>query len=156
MITVGRLKEKYWQEACKEYIKRLCAFCKIEIIELAQVRLPDNPKEKQIDLALEQEGKNICKILDENEGYNIVLCIEGTLVSSDELSKKMDSCAVNGYSQINFIIGSSFGISQKVKEKCDYKLSMSKMTFPHQLARVILLEQIYRSFQISNHTKYHK
>ena len=96
------------------------------------------------------------KYTDGNSTYNIAMCIEGKIISSEELSEKIQYCGTNGYSTINFIIGSSFGISKSIKDKSDFKLSMSKMTFPHQLARVVLLEQIYRGFQISNHTKYHK
>lgn len=156
LITVGKLKEKYWRDAVAEYSKRLSAFCKLEIVELSEYRLSDNPSEKEIAAALENEAAAMEKYIEGNGVYNIAMCIEGKIISSEELSAKMDSCGIDGYSTINFIIGSSFGISKSVKDKCNFKLSMSKMTFPHQLARVILLEQIYRAFQISNHSKYHK
>lgn len=156
LITVGKLKEKYWRDAVAEYSKRLSAFCKLEIVELPESRLSDNPSEKEILSALENEASAMSKYTDGNSTYNIAMCIDGKIISSEELSEKIQYCGTNGYSTINFIIGSSFGISKSIKDKSDFKLSMSKMTFPHQLARVVLLEQIYRGFQISNHTKYHK
>lgn len=156
IITVGKLKEKYWRDAVAEYSKRLSAFCKLEIIELNESRLSDSPSDKEKLAALDNEAKAMLPYVDGNSTFNIAMCIEGKLVSSEELSDKMDSCGINGYSTINFIIGSSFGIADEIKKKADFKLSMSRMTFPHQLARVVLLEQIYRGFQISNHTKYHK
>lgn len=156
LITVGKLKEKYWRDAVSEYAKRLSAFCKLEIAELSEYRLSDNPSDKEIIAALENEAGTMTKYTDGNGVYNIAMCIEGKQLSSEELSAKMEECGTRGYSTINFIIGSSFGIAESLKKKCDFKLSMSKMTFPHQLARVMLLEQIYRGFQISNHSKYHK
>lgn len=156
LITVGKLKEKYWRDACAEYAKRLSAFCKLEIVELAESRLPDNPSKKEILSALEQEAKSIKTYCDKKGTVNIAMCIEGKQLSSVELSKKMNDYAVDGYSTINFVIGSSFGISDEIKKLCQLKLSMSEMTFPHQLARVMLLEQIYRGFQIQKNTKYHK
>ena len=156
LITVGKLKEKYWRDAVAEYSKRLSAFCKLDIIELQESRLSDTPSDREIFSALENEANAMTIYTDGNSTYNIAMCIEGKIISSEELSAKMEYCGINGYSTINFIIGSSFGISKEIKDKADFKLSMSKMTFPHQLARVILLEQIYRGFQISNNTKYHK
>lgn len=156
LITVGKLKEKYWRDAVSEYAKRLSASCKLEIIELNESRLSDSPSEKEKLSALENEAAAMAKYMDGNGVYNIAMCIEGKIISSEELSAKLDSCGIQGYSTINFIIGSSFGIAKSVKDKCDFKMSMSKMTFPHQLARVMLLEQIYRGFQISKGTKYHK
>lgn len=156
LITVGKLKEKYWRDAAAEYAKRLSAFCKLDIIELNESRLSDNPSEKEKLSALDNEAESMAKYIDGSNTYNIAMCIEGKIISSEELSAKIEDCGTNGFSTINFIIGSSFGIAQSVKQKCDFKLSMSKMTFPHQLARIMLLEQIYRGFQISNHTKYHK
>lgn len=156
LITVGKLKEKYWRDAVSEYSKRLSAFCRLEIVELNESKLPDSPSDKEKLAALENEASAMEKYIGANGAYNIAMCIEGVQLSSEELSEKISGCGVKGFSTINFIIGSSFGISQSVKSKCDLKLSMSKMTFPHQLARVLLLEQIYRSFQIANNTKYHK
>ncbi len=156
IITVGKLKEKYWRDAIAEYSKRLSAFCQLEIIELAESRLSDNPSQKEKDSALASEAKIMKNYTDKKGVFNIAMCIEGKQISSEELSQKISDCSVNGFSQINFIIGSSFGISDEIKNSANFKLSMSKMTFPHQLARVLLLEQVYRSFQISAGTKYHK
>ena len=149
LITVGKLKEKYWRDAAAEYSKRLGAFCKLEIVELNESRLSDNPSEKEIAAALENEAKAM-------KGYTIAMCIEGKQLSSEKLSKKLSECGLNGFSTVNFIIGSSFGIAPEIKAKADLRLSMSEMTFPHQLARIMLLEQVYRAFQISANTRYHK
>ncbi len=156
LITVGKLKEKYWREACAEYAKRLSAFCKLDIVELAESRLSDNPSDKEIQNALIQEAKTMRPYCDKKSAVNIAMCIEGKQFSSIDLSKKLDDFVLQGCNTINFIIGSSFGIANEIKELCRLKLSMSEMTFPHQLARVMLLEQIYRCFQIQNNTKYHK
>lgn len=156
LITVGKLKEKYWREACAEYTKRLSAFCKLEIVELNESRLSDNPSDKEIQNALIQEAKTMRPYCDKKSAVNIAMCIEGKQFSSIDLSKKLDDFVLQGCNTINFIIGSSFGIANEIKELCRLKLSMSEMTFPHQLARVMLLEQIYRCFQIQNNTKYHK
>lgn len=156
LIVVGNLKEKYWVMACDEYLKRLKAFGNAKVIELSEVRLDDNPSQKQIENCLEAEGKKIKEILTANKGYNIAMCIEGKQLSSVELSQKLESIGVNGMSTVNIVIGSSFGMSDEIKNMCDFKLSMSKMTFPHQLARVMLLEQIYRAFSILKGSKYHK
>lgn len=156
LITVGKLKEKYWRDAAAEYVKRLGAFCRIEIIELNECRLSDDPSEKEKQAALETEASAMKKYLDMNGAYNIALCIEGKELTSEELSAAMTACGTRGCSTLNFIIGSSFGIAPSVKQRADLKLSMSRMTFPHQLARVLLLEQIYRGFQIEKGSKYHK
>lgn len=156
LITVGKLKEKYWREACAEYAKRLSAFCKLDIVELNESRLSDNPSNKEIQNALIQEAKTMRPYCDKKSSVNIAMCIEGKQFSSIDLSKKLDDFVLQGCNTINFIIGSSFGIANEIKELCRLKLSMSEMTFPHQLARVMLLEQIYRCFQIQNNTKYHK
>ena len=153
---MGKLKEKYWRDACNEYSKRLSAFCKLEIVEFAESRLSDNPSQKEILSALNNEAKAFKQYVDKKSSFNIAMCIEGGQLTSVELSQKMDSYALQGFSTINIIIGSSFGIDEEIKKKCDLKLSMSKMTFPHQLARVMVLEQVYRAFQIQKHTKYHK
>lgn len=153
IITVGKLKEKYLRDACEEYQKRLSRFANVKIVELNEFRLSDNPSGKEIEHALEIEGDAILK---EAKGFLIAMCIEGKQLSSEKLAKKLSDISVDGQSCISFIIGSSFGICDKVKNTADFKLSMSEMTFPHQLARVMLLEQIYRSFQINNNGKYHK
>ena len=156
LITVGKLKEKYWRDAAAEYVKRLGAFCKIEIVELNEYRLSDEPSAKEIQTALENEAASMEKYLSANGAYNIAMCIEGKQLTSEELSALITDCPTKGYSTINLVIGSSFGIAESVKKKADYKLSMSKMTFPHQMARIVLLEQIYRAFQIEKGSKYHK
>lgn len=153
IITVGKLKEKYLRDACDEYLKRLKRFGNVSVTELDESRLSDNPSEKEIENALNSEAESILKHV---SGYIIPMCIEGKQLSSVKLAEKMAEIPVRGQSTVSFIIGSSFGLSDKVKQKADLKLSMSEMTFPHQLARVMLLEQIYRSFQINGGGKYHK
>lgn len=155
VICEGRLKEKYLRDACDEYSKRLGAYCKLNIIELAPHRIPDNPSENEIANALNAEGREILsKIPDGAKVY--AMCIEGKQMPSEKLARTISECSVQGYSNIVFIIGGSHGLSEDVKKRADFRLSMSKMTFPHQLARVMLLEQIYRAFQISTGGKYHK
>ena len=156
LITVGKLKEDYWRKACDEYVKRLGTLCKIKIAELNEYRISDNPSQKEIENALSEEAKAMIPFIEAKGSFNIAMCIEGKKMSSEALSKTVEKCGVDGFSTVNFIIGSSFGISEEIKRKCALRLSMSDMTFPHQLARVMLLEQIYRSFQISRGTKYHK
>ena len=153
IISVGKLKEKYLRDAIAEYSKRLQAFCNFRIIELDESRLSEKPSQREIEQALETEGKNILR---NSQGFIFSMCIEGKQLSSEEFAKKFTDIGVSGTSAVTFIIGSSFGLSDEVKRKSDFKLSMSKMTFPHQLARVMLAEQIYRAFQINNVGKYHK
>ncbi|MBS6445019.1 MAG: 23S rRNA (pseudouridine(1915)-N(3))-methyltransferase RlmH [Ruminococcus sp.] len=153
LVVIGKLKEKYLRDGCDEYIKRLSKFCNLKIVELDEYKLPDKPSQKDIDNALIIESKNILKHC---EGYIISMCIEGNQVSSEDLAKKFETVTLNGYGTITFIIGSSFGLDSSVKNKSDFKLSMSKMTFTHQIARMLLLEQIYRAFQINTNGKYHK
>ncbi len=155
IICVGKLKEKYLRDASAEYIKRLTAFCKLNIIEIAPYALPDSPTQAQIDAGLEAEGKQILSKI-QNGSYVYAMCIEGKQRSSEALSAEFDKLSVFGESNLTFIIGGSFGLSDAVKARADARLSMSQMTFPHQLARIMLLEQIYRAFQISTGGKYHK
>lgn len=154
LLCIGKLKESYWREACAEYAKRLSAFCRFSIIELPESRLPETPSPVQVTAALQTEGEKILAAV--GNAPLIALCIEGKALSSEALSLKIDSMAVNGASKLCFVIGSSFGLSDSVKCAANLRLSMSPMTFPHQLARVMLCEQIYRAFQILNHGKYHK
>ena len=154
IICVGNLKEKYWRDAVSEYQKRLGAFCTFEIVELQEERLPDSPSQSQIDKALEKEAERILNKVGRMASV-YAMCIEGKCISSEKLAEKM-TADMQTASEIDFIIGSSFGLSDTVKSKANMKLSMSPMTFPHQLARVILCEQIYRAFQISRGGKYHK
>jgi 23S rRNA (pseudouridine1915-N3)-methyltransferase len=154
LVCIGRLKEKYWRDACTEYEKRLGRFCRFSIIELPEIRLPERPSEAQITAALDEEGE---KILSAASGSALIaLCIEGKELSSEALADRIASFGVHGVGSVSFLIGSSFGLSENVKRKTDFRLSMSPMTFPHQLVRVMVLEQIYRAFEILNHGKYHK
>lgn len=155
LLCVGKLKEAYWRDACEEYKKRLGAFCKFHLIEVAEERLPDNPSAAQISATIEAEGKRIMDQIPKDSAV-IPLCIEGKELDSPALAMRMQKLAVEGTSHIVFVIGGSWGLSDVVKSRGVLRLSMSPMTFPHQLARVMVLEQIYRAFQISNGGKYHK
>lgn len=153
LIVIGKLKEDYLKSACAEYIKRLSRYCTFELHELDEFRLSENPSEKEIESALQKEALNIKKYA---KGMIIPLCIEGKQLSSVQFSEKISYAGVSGFSTVTFIIGSSFGLAPEIKSMGNFKLSMSYMTFPHQLARVMLLEQIYRAFQIAEGGKYHK
>ena len=155
IIALGKLKEKYLTDAISEYSKRISAYGKLQIIELNPIRLSDNPSQTEIDNALSKEAEEIKKKIP-NNSYVFSLCIEGKEKSSESFAKAINDAAINGKSNIVFIIGSSFGLSPEIKNLSDFKLSFSPMTFPHQLMRVMLLEQIYRAFQINNNGKYHK
>lgn len=155
IIAMGHLKEKYLREASAEYEKRLKAFCKLDIIELEPVRISDNPKQSEIDNALSLEANKILSLVPSN-AFLMPLCIEGKLISSEELSKKIENVSASVSSHIVFVIGSSYGLSDKIKSQANLKMSMSPMTFPHQLARIMLLEQVYRAFKISQGGTYHK
>lgn len=153
LIVIGKLKEDYLRNACAEYIKRLARYCTFELHELEECRLSENPSEKEILAALKKEGEQIRRFA---RGFIIPLCIEGKQLTSPQLSEKISGAALAGNSTVTFIIGSSFGLDQDIKNMGNLRLSMSAMTFPHQLARVMILEQIYRAFQISTGGKYHK
>lgn len=155
LISIGKLKETWLREASAEYQKRLSAFCRLEITELPPFKLPENPSQAQIEAALMQEGSLITAKIPSNAKV-YALCIEGKQFSSEELSAKLITETNHGVSNIVLIIGSSHGLSEEVKKRADFLLSMSKMTFPHQLARIMLLEQLYRAFMISSGGKYHK
>lgn len=155
VLCIGNLKERYWRDACAEYQKRLSAFCKLTVVELPEERLSDNPSDAQISQTLEAEGKRILSKIPQNAAV-FALCIEGKEFSSPALAGMFDRCANEGKSDMVLIIGGSHGLSDAVKERANTRLSMSPMTFPHQLARVMLLEQVYRAFQISSGGKYHK
>ena len=155
VISVGSIKEAYLKSAVNEYSKRLNAFCRLEIIEIKESRLPDNPNESEIKACLNEEAKRISRYLSPNSNI-VTLCIEGKQLTSPELSDFISQSAVSGKADIIFIIGGSFGISEEIKAKSKLKLSFSKMTFPHQLFRVMLLEQIYRAFSINAGSPYHK
>lgn len=155
VIALGKLKEKYLRDAIDEYAKRISAYGKLDIIELNPVRLSDNPSQAEIDNALAKEAEEIKKKIP-NGSYVFSLCVEGKEKSSEQLAQTIKEIALNGRSNIVFVIGSSFGLSPEIKRLSDCRLSFSPMTFPHQLMRVMLLEQIYRAFQINNNGKYHK
>lgn len=154
-IVIGKLKEKYMKDFSAEYEKRLSGYCKLTVTELEPVKLSDNPSEQEIKNALTKETQMIkAKIL--KNSFVFSMCIEGKQMSSEELSKKLEDIALTGKNNITFIIGSSFGLSDEIKQMSDYKFSMSKMTFPHKLARIMLTEQVYRALSITNNAKYHK
>lgn len=155
IVCVGKIKEKYLEEAIKEYSKRLSKYCKLEMIEVADEKTVENASETVNYQIKEREGERILKHIKE-DAYVITLEITGKQLTSPELAENLDKLGVNGISHITFIIGGSLGLSDKVSARAAYKLSFSKMTFPHQLMRVILLEQIYRSFRINNNEPYHK
>ncbi len=151
LVCVGKLKESYWREAVAEYEKRLRPFCRFQILELPESRLPENPSPAQVSQGLEREG---AAILEKAAGHVISLCIEGKETDSPGLARKLEA-AMQSPGAVTFVIGSSYGLSEEVK-RAGERISMSPMTFPHQLARVMLCEQIYRGFQILGGTKYHK
>ena len=155
LITVGKIKEKYFTDAIAEYAKRLSRYCKLEIVEVPDEKTPDGASESLENQIKEKEGERILSKISDG-AYVVALAIEGKQLSSEELADKMEKWNVNGLSHLVFIIGGSLGRTPKVLNRADFKLSFSKMTFPHQLMRVVLLEQIYRSFRIRNNEPYHK
>ncbi|MBQ8249850.1 MAG: 23S rRNA (pseudouridine(1915)-N(3))-methyltransferase RlmH [Clostridia bacterium] len=155
IVHVGTVKEKYLTDAIAEYEKRLGAYCTVNNISIKDERLPEKPSAAEISAALEKEGERILSAVPQR-AYLIALCVEGKQSSSEEFSEKLTSIAGEGFSDICLIIGGSDGLSDKVKNACRMKLSISKMTFPHQLMRVILLEQLYRALNIAAGGKYHK
>ena len=155
LITVGKLKEKFYLSAAAEYEKRLRGLCSFKLIELPESRLPDAPSPAEIQTGLEKEAEQIFSKIPKSAWF-CVLTPEGKLLSSEALAAKMSEIKISGKSSACFLIGSSFGMSDRVKAKADFKLSMSPMTFPHHLARIMVLEQLYRSESIQAGTKYHK
>lgn len=155
ILCVGKVKEKFYRMAIDEYVKRLGRYCKLEIIEAADEKTPDNASEHEETLIKDKEGERILKNI-RREATVIALAIEGKMLSSEQLAGKISQLGISGESHIQFIIGGSLGLSDKVLKEADLLLSFSKMTFPHQLMRVILLEQIYRSFRIIKGEPYHK
>lgn len=156
IVTVGKLKEAYWRDACAEYRKRLSAWSRVEIVELPESRLPDSPSEKSILAALAEEGRGMEAQVREGNAFRAALCVEGLSLDSPALAQRLEQAALEGKSTAYFFIGSSFGLAPEIKAKAELCLSMSRMTFPHQLARVMLLEQLYRAAMIQNGSKYHK
>lgn len=155
ILCVGKLKEAYWRDACSEYEKRLGSYCRCRIVEVAEERLGDNPSAALIAAAVEAEGQRLLAHIPSGAAA-VAMCIEGKELDSTSLSAYIDRLTVDGTSHICLLIGGSWGLSESVKSRANLRLSMSPMTFPHQLARVMLLEQIYRAFQISTGGKYHK
>jgi len=155
LISVGKLKEKYLKEAIDEYSKRLKRYCKLEIIELPDEKTPDNASEKEELQIKDKEGELILSKIKDNS-YVIAMDLKGKHITSEEFSGLIQDLGVTGNPNITFIIGGSLGLSQKVISRANYKLCFSKMTFPHQLFRVMLLEQVYRAFRIMKNEPYHK
>ena len=155
IICVGRNKEKYYQEAAAEYIRRLSSACRVNVLELPEARISSDPSDKEIEAALADEAERILKNI-KKEQYVISLCVEGRRLTSAAFAEELVRVFVSGRSRLVFIIGGSFGLAENVKKASDLRLSMSDMTFPHHLARVILLEQIYRAFTIMDGSKYNK
>lgn len=155
VLCVGRLKERYWEDACEEYRRRLSGSCRITVIEVAEERLPDKPSAAQIEAAMEEEGRRLLAKLPSG-GAVAAMCIEGKMLNSEEFAARLDHLALDGVGQITFLIGGPNGLSEQVKRAASWRLSMSPMTFPHRLARVMLLEQLYRASQILGGGKYHR
>lgn len=154
IIAIGKLKEKYWRDACEEYLKRLGAYCNINIVELKEAKLLGEGEKAELQV-IEEEGEDILQRLD-GKAFVIALDVRGKKFSSEQLAEKIDSLALDGKSDVSFIIGGSLGLSKAVLDRADLRLSFSDMTFPHQMMRVILLEQIYRAFKINRGETYHK
>ena len=155
LICVGRLRERFYIDAFDEYARRLSAYCKFECVELNEVKLGDKPSDKEIENALVRESADIEKAIPK-DAYVIAMCVGAKQLKSEELADKLNKLAVSGRGRICFIIGGSFGMSERIKQRADMRLGMSEMTFPHHLARVMLTEQIYRSFKIIEGSRYHK
>ena len=155
LIAMGRLKEKFYLSAAAEYEKRMKGFCSFHLIELPEIRLPENPSAAEISAALEKEAESILAKIPKGAWF-CTLTPEGTLLSSEKLAEKIKDVKLSGKSSACFLIGSSFGMAKRLKDMADFKLSMSPMTFPHHLARVMVLEQLYRAEAIQAGSKYHK
>ena len=155
IISVGKLKEKYLKLGIEEFSKRLSKYCKLDMMELDDEKCLESLSEKDMLIVKDKEGKKILSKI-KNNSYVIALAIDGKNLSSEELADTMSKLAVRGNSHITFIIGGSLGLSDEVLKRADYKLSFSKMTFPHQLMKLILLEQVYRAYRINNNEPYHK
>lgn len=155
VICIGKLKEKYWTAAIDEYSKRLKGYCSLDIIELKEARLPDKAGLAEELAVKEAEGEEILKRIKDNQ-YVITLEVKGKMLSSEKLAEKVESLGIDGHSNVVFVIGGSLGLSAAVSKRANFKLSFSEMTFPHQMMRVILLEQVYRAFKIIRNEAYHK
>lgn len=155
LITVGKLKEKYLTEGIAEYTKRLSRFCKVQVVELIDEKTPENASEAQNNQIMAKEGERIQAKIGSRD-YVIVLAIEGKQFPSKEFSQKLEAIVVNGYSDITFIVGGSLGLSKAIKQRANLKMSFGLLTLPHQLMRLVLIEQIYRAFMIQQGSPYHK
>lgn len=155
ILCVGKVKEKFYQQAIQEFAKRLCKYCNLSIIEVADEKTPDHASESIERQIKEKEGARLMKYIRE-DAYVCALAIEGEMVTSEGLSEKIEKLGISGKSNVMFVIGGSLGLDPAILSRADYKLSFSRMTFPHQLMRVILLEQIYRSYRIMKNEPYHK
>lgn len=155
LICVGKMRERFYIDAFAEYAKRLQAYCKFECVELAEQRLSDAPSQKEISAALDREATEIIKTIP-NDAYTVAMCVEGKQMKSEGLASLVAAREGSGKPRLCFIVGGSFGLDERVKARADMRLSMSEMTFPHHLARVMLAEQIYRAFKINEGSRYHK
>lgn len=155
LITIGKLKEKFYLSAAEEYAKRLKGYCRFQLLELPEHRLPDNPSQAEITAGLEKEADLIISRIPKGAWF-CVFTPEGKILSSEEFAGKLQEVKLSGKSSACFLIGSSFGMADRIKQMADFKLSMGKMTFPHHLARIIVLEQLYRAEAIQAGSKYHK
>lgn len=156
IICVGNLKEKYLRDAAAEYEKRLSAYCRLKITEVSEYRLPEKPSQSEISRCIEAEGASAAAKIPQN-AVIVALCIEGDMLSSEAFSERLTALMTDeGANELCFVIGGSYGLSEEIKRRAKLRLSLSKMTFTHQLSRVLILEQIYRAFQISTGGKYHK
>ena len=155
LICVGKLKEKFYRDAVEEYTKRLSAYCKLNLVELPEVKLPQNPSPAEIQAALDKEGDAIRAKIPANSSL-VAMCVEGKLRSSEELAGLVRTWEQNAAKHLVFVIGGSYGLHPSIKEQAWIRLSMSPMTFPHHLARVMVLEQVYRAFKINEGSSYHK
>jgi len=155
LICVGKMREKYYTEAFAEYAKRLGAYCRLDCPEIQETRLSDAPSEKEISAALDREAAAILRAVP-NDAFLVALCVEGDVLSSEALARLIARREGSGRPKLCFVVGGSFGLSPAVKARADLRLSMSAMTFPHHLARIMLIEQIYRGFKINEGSSYHK
>lgn len=155
VLCVGKIKEKYFTLGIDEYAKRLSRYCKLEIIEVPDEKTPDNASENEELQIKAKEGDKLLRYIKDN-AYVIALAIEGKMLTSEELSEKMEQLGINGDSNVVFVIGGSLGLDKRILDRVDYKLSFSKMTFPHQMMRMVLLEQVYRGYRIMKGEPYHK
>lgn len=155
IIFVGKLKEKYLQQGVSDYLKRLKKYARIEILEVMDEKIPEKASPAREDICTAKEGERVLKLLGP-DSFFIVLAVEGQLLSSEELAAKLEKYALQGKSKITFVVGGALGLSPKVKERADLLLSFSPLTFPHQLMRLILMEQLYRAFKIIRSEPYHR